>query len=345
MRVLFSRLRAFLQTGLCLGLGLTLTAGAVGAQEASKDLIVIASPSIVDAAEDPDYKALFQDIVDFDIAYANAVYGKDEVRIVVDADTRPYFTGKVPEEILIDAYLPHIWTRDYTVINPAKPVQFRYTPATFEGDQSVADDIQQGFDAFAEQMGLTYSKTKYLLDGGNIVDNHAGRVVTTTRFLEDNDLSMAEGKAVLKELLDADEVAILPPDEEVMAHSDGMVMFAEEDTLIVNYYDEPMRTRVLDELNSAFPGITIVEVEANWDEVDLGSACGVNVNAAMTRNYIYMPHFGDDTSDDALEIIQENTSKTVVPVPANKVCKLGGSVRCLTLQLTGERAQEILRSK
>ncbi|SFU06137.1 Agmatine/peptidylarginine deiminase [Pseudovibrio denitrificans] len=311
---------------------------------AGQDLIVIAAPSISDTYDDPEYAELFQGIVDFDIAYANAVYGNDEVRIVVDAQTRPYFAGKVPEEIIINDYLPHIWARDYTVINPSKPVQFRYTPVTFEGDQTVADEMQDGFNAFATARGLKFGKTKYMLDGGNIVDNHAGRVITTTRFLEDNDLSYEDGKAVLKELLNAKEVAILPPDEEVMAHSDGMVMFAEENTLILNRYDEPMYSEILEELETSFPGIKIVDVDAMWDETNPSSACGVNVNAAMTRNFIYMPHFGDKNSDKVMKTIQANTSKKVIAVPANSVCKLGGSVRCLTLQLKGTAAQAFLQN-
>ncbi|KZL12902.1 agmatine deiminase family protein [Pseudovibrio sp. Ad26] len=322
-----------------------LTTGSFTAALASdRDLILIAAPSIADTYDEPEYAALFQDIIDFDIAYANAVYGNDEVRIVVDAQTRSYFKGKVPDEILLTDYLPHIWARDYTVINPSKPVQFRYTPVTFEGDQAVADEMQNGFNAFAKAKGLTFTHTGYMLDGGNIVDNHAGRVITTTRFLEDNDLSYEDGKAVLEELLNAKEVAILPPDEEVMAHSDGMVMFAEENTIILNRYDAPMRTEITEELEASFPGIKIVEVDAMWDEDDLSSACGVNVNAAMTSKYIYMPHFGDRNSDAVLKTIQANTSKTVIPVPANKVCKLGGSVRCLTLQLKGKAAQAILRN-
>ncbi|MES0879265.1 agmatine deiminase family protein [Roseibium sp. SCP14] len=310
-------------------------AAAKSVADTGQHLIVIAAPSIDDAREDPLYQAIFQDIVDFDIAYANVVMGHDDVRIFVDEATRPYFEGKVPDDILVEAYLPHIWMRDYTTINPAAPVQFRYTPATFEDDQREADFMQDGFNALMAEHGVTFPKTDYLLDGGNIVDNFAGRVVTTDRFLEDNDLSREEGKAVLKKLLNAKEVAILPPDEEIMAHSDGMVMFAEEDTIIVNYYDEPMRSMVLEELEAAFPGIRIVEVETAWDLDDEGSACGVNVNATVTANNIYMPHFGDTASDAALAVIRANTSKAVFPVPAKKVCKLGGSVRCLTWQLEG----------
>ena len=305
-----------------------------------KHLIVIAAPSIGDTRDDQFYAEIYQGIIEFDIAYANAVWGHDEVRIVVDEETRHYFTGRVPEEILIDAKVPHIWMRDFTTINPYRPVQFRYTAASFEGDQSEADYMQDGFNAFTAEHGFAYSKANYFLDGGNIVDNYAGRIVTTERFLEDNNLSKEEGKEVLKRLLDADEVAILPPDEDILAHSDGMVMFVEDDTIVVNRYDEPLRTEILGELRAAFPGIKIVEVEADWDED--GSACGINVNATVTANYIYMPHFGNKASDDALKTIRAHTIKTVIPVPANNVCKLGGSVRCLTWQLGDEQARELI---
>jgi hypothetical protein len=47
-----------------------------------------------------------------------------------------------------------------------------------------------------------------MIDGGNLVDDYAGRVITTTRFMEDNELSYNEAKQELK-ALGATEVAIL----------------------------------------------------------------------------------------------------------------------------------------
>ncbi|MEG3617861.1 agmatine deiminase family protein [Magnetovibrio sp. PR-2] len=305
-----------------------------GVHAADKHLIVIAAPSLLDTHDDPDYAEVFDDIVEFDIAYANAVYGHDDVRVVVDEETVQFYKGRVPDEVLVIDYMPHIWARDYTTINPDIPVQFRYTAHSFEGDQSEADFIQTEFNRFTKAYGLNFPKTKYILDGGNIVDNSAGRVITTTRFLKDNGLTKSQGIAVLKDLLNATQVAVLPPDHDWLAHSDGMVMFVEENTLFVNRYDEPFRTEVLDELHRAFPGIKIVEIEADWDDSEPGSACGINVNATVTPNYIYMPHFDNRLSDVALKTIQRHTTKQVIAVPSNTVCKLGGSVRCLTWQTT-----------
>ena len=312
-----------------------------------QDLIIIAAPSIADTYDDELYAEVFDDIIDFDITYANAVYGKDQVRILVDKETRQYFEGEVPEEILVESGPMHIWMRDFTTVNPYQPMQFRYTAASMEGNQREADDIQYDFNAFLKKVGIRFPQANYngkylLLDGGNIVDNYDGRVVTTDRFLEDNGLTKSEGIAALKKLIGATEVAVVPADDPVLAHSDGMVMFSDRDTLFVNYYDEPLRSQVLSELKRAFPGIKIVEVDVAWDEEDDSSACGINLNATVTTNYIYMPHFGDETSDEAMETIQEHTDKTVIPVPANKVCKLGGSVRCLSWQQSGKYSKKLL---
>ncbi|RRD01839.1 peptide ABC transporter permease [Amphritea balenae] len=317
-----------------------------------KDLIVIAAPSIVDTEDDLYYAEVFDDIIEFDIVYANAVLGHDEILILVDAETRPYFTGRVPEQILIESDPQHIWMRDFTTVNPYRPVQFRYTSATFENNYAEADEIQADFNYLLKQVGIGFDQARYkskklLLDGGNIVDNYAGRVITTERFLEDNRLSRKEGIAALKQLLGATEVAIIPGDDPVMAHSDGMVMFSDENTLFVNRYEGTFRTRVLDELKSAFPGIRLIEVDAKWDEGDselsVGSACGINLNATVTSNFIYMPHFGDIESDDVMKLIAKNSEKTVIPVPAKGVCKLGGSVRCLSWQQSGDRTAEVIR--
>jgi len=60
-----------------------------------KMLLVLSAPSV----HDPYYKSAFQRIVDFQINYAKSILGNDNVVILVDKDTKPYFTGKVPEEL------------------------------------------------------------------------------------------------------------------------------------------------------------------------------------------------------------------------------------------------------
>ncbi len=147
-------------------------------------------------------------------------------------------------------------------------------------------------------------------------------------------------------LIGVKEVAIVEPDEEVMAHSDGMMMWVEEDTLLVNDYSSSFGIEYVDEimyeLKSSFPEIKIIEVPVEFSSEDESSACGINLNSVLTNNAIYVPVFGSSYEQNVLRIIKENSSKKVIPIEANGVCHLGGSVRCLTWQLTGENANKLI---
>ena len=216
--------------------------------------------------------------------------------------------------------------------------------------QKESREVQGSFEAFASKYDIQRSKTTLLLDGGNLVDNYAGGVITTIRFMEDNDLSYADAKKALIDLLGVTEVAILEPDEEVLAHSDGMVMWVDENTLLVNDYsaDPSFRDLVLDELRVSFPSATIIEVTVVYRQNKVGewegfeSACGVNLNSVLTFENIYVPVFNMAHDQSVVDIIRENTTKNVVTINAEGVCSMGGSVRCLTWQLTGENAEKII---
>ncbi len=307
-------------------------------------LLVLSAPSV----DEPYYAPAFQRIVDFQIEYANAIIGNDNVVVVVDRKTKPYYEQDLPEDILLVVDLYDIWMRDFTTVNPHAPVQFTYTWASMTKSES--QEVQGSFAAFADRYGIKRESTDFIIDGGNIVDNYAGRVITTTRFMEDNDLNYEEAKETLMELLDASEIAILEPDEEVLAHSDGMVSWIDENTLLINDYSNhpEFRALILDELEYAFPNVEIIEVPVEYKTNPPGewegfeSACGINLNATLTYENIYVPTFNMPHEQEALTIIEENTSRKLIPVNAEGVCAIGGSVRCLTWQLAGDNAEKII---
>jgi len=307
-------------------------------------LIVLSAPSI----HDPYYTDDFQKIVDFQIDYAKAIIGNDNVVVIVDNSTRSYYKGKLPDDILITDNVYDIWMRDFTTINPTHPVQFKYTWASVTQQESV--EIQNSFIAFANQYGIERGISNLLLDGGNIVDNYAGKVIATTRFMDDNNLSETEAKQQLMFLLAATKVAIIPPDEDELAHADGMVCWVEDNTLLVNDYaeDTAFRNILLAELESSFPNTSIIEVPVEFEKIAqskgerIESACGINLNATLTFNSLYVPVFGTPHDDEVLKIIKQNTTKKVIAINAEGVCALGGSIRCLSWQLAGKNAEKLI---
>ncbi|MCG3165067.1 MAG: hypothetical protein POELPBGB_00828 [Bacteroidia bacterium] len=306
-------------------------------------LIVLSAPSVNDSY----YTSAFQQIVDFQIMYAKAIIGNDNVVVITDAATRPYYKNKLPDDVLITAPVYDIWIRDFSTVNPLNPVSFRYTWASMTQQESV--EVQNSFNTFADYYNIERNTSALLLDGGNLVDNYHGKVITTTRFMTDNGLTKAEAIQQLQTLLGATEVAIIEPDEPVLAHADGMVMWVDENTLLVNdYSDNPLfRTVVMDELQAAFPGTELIEVPVVFENngwPGFESACGVNINSTVTFKNIYVPVFEMPHSADALNVITQHTTKNVIAINADNVCPMGGSVRCLTWQLSGDNARKLIEA-
>lgn len=299
----------------------------------SKEMtIVLSLPSI----HDEYYEEVFNDIVDFQSTYARTILGNDTVLVLADADTMPLVKDRFSESVLVEADVHDIWMRDFTTVNPYDPVQFVYD-GTYFPESDIPRGIQESFNTFARERGIAFRKTEYILDGGNIVDNFNGAIVATERFLEENNLTHAEGVQVLKETYGAEYVAIIPYDDDIMGHADGMVMFV-DDVLFVNRYDEPFRSEVLRRLQDGLPEkVTIVEVDAEFEIAqwkDFASACGIYLNAVVTPQHVYVPTFADAAADEAfIALLKQHTDKTIHAVPAQGVCFMGGSVRCLSWQI------------
>eukprot|EP00658_Telonema_sp_P-2_P049292 TRINITY_DN37475_c0_g1_i1.p1 TRINITY_DN37475_c0_g1~~TRINITY_DN37475_c0_g1_i1.p1 ORF type:complete len:269 (+),score=66.58 TRINITY_DN37475_c0_g1_i1:124-930(+) len=253
----------------------------------------------------------------------------------------------------LHAPMEDIWTRDFGPVLPMNPVQFKYTPAAQGGKAADSHYVQSKFVKLAKRLKLEYKSSRLVMDGGNLVDNGypATRVVVTDRFLQDNDLDKREAIRMLQEELCVEDVAVIPSDDpDGLAHADGQLMFTDADTLLVNRYDHDpeYRAELLKVLELSLPEVRVVEIVAVFDETDpridphFGSAFGIYVNSVVTQSAIYVPQFGIMEDREALETIRANTSKVVVPIRAETVAYLGGSVRCLSLQCAGANASKIL---
>jgi agmatine/peptidylarginine deiminase len=308
-----------------------------------KTLIVLSAPSI----KNKYYKKKFNDIIDYMADFANLVNGKDEVVILVDADTLPYLKEKVPSNILIDADIEDIWIRDFSPVIPSRQVKFKYLPDYEEA--WAAKHIENSFKNWCSKSRVEYhAESRIILEGGNVVDNAAGtRVIVTDRILWDNPtMKKNYAKEKLKELLGVNEVAIIPEQKnDTTGHSDGYVMWPTDDKIMLLKTSEPKHTKIVNELKNSFPNVEIVEVPnyiptTRWDHFDSARNC--YVNCIVTDDYIYMPLFNDPHDTEMLEFLKSHTNKTVVPILAEKIAMMGGSVRCLSWQIKNANKAKIL---
>lgn len=304
-------------------------------------LIVLSAPSIHNSY----YAEIFDDIINFQVAYAETVMGNDNIVVLADAETMPYLQNRLPSDVLLQANIEDIWIRDFSTVVPNQMVQVTYSPSYLGNGTSRL--IQNSLVSFTEQHNLNYNYVDVVLDGGNVVDNNKDKAVITERVLEDNNWSVAQAKAQLRSILGIQHIAVIPYDDEIMGHADGMVMWVDDNTVLVNEYDEPFRTNVLTALQAGLPNTNIVEVPVTFDYSewkDFASACGVNLNSTVTHDYIYTPIFDKSTDAQAVAAIQQHTTKEVKTIDATGVCFMGGSARCLSWQLTGNNAAKLIEA-
>jgi agmatine/peptidylarginine deiminase len=309
-----------------------------------KSLIVLSAPSVKDTY----YSSKLIEIIDYMVNFANLIIGKDEVVILADADTLPQFKEKVSSNILIEAAIDDIWIRDFSPVISTKQVKFKFFPSYISKSES--KQIDNNFEKWFAQNGLEYhAKSDIILDGGNVVDNVSGtRVIITDHILRDNpSLTKSSAKDKLKQLLGANEIAIIReiPDD-TTGHADGLAMWPMDDKIFLIKTDEPIHTQIVNELESSFPGVQIIEVPnyiptTTWKNFTTAHNCFVN--SIVTDGYIYMPTFNNTHDIEMLELLKLHTNKTVVPVSAEKIAMMGGSVRCLSWQIKNINKTKILQ--
>ena len=309
--------------------------------QSDQEVVVLMAPSV----NEPYYASVFDDVIEYDVNFVNAVRAHIPVVLVVDSDTMPYVEGRVPAENLIVSATPDIWIRDFSPAMPHSPTQFQFRPNYLSNGD--ARWIANGFNQLKRTLGVTVPSSDLVLDGGNVVHNGAGYAIVTDRVLDDNPRwTQAEIEAELIEKLNLTTLAIIPqyPDD-TTGHSDGLVMWVDETTLMINEDGSAYQAALQAQLETSFPDATIIALPIDYtpEEFDgFGSACGLHVNSLVTDDLIILPTYGQANDQVVYNIIAANTTKTIVPIDASAVCFMGGSVRCLTWYAKGAQADAIL---
>ncbi|WP_209348019.1 agmatine deiminase family protein [Pontixanthobacter sp. CEM42] len=314
-----------------------------------KELIVLAGPPSVDDY----YSDIKDELRDFHIAYAKQVAERDDVLVLVAEQDRAAYADALGEEHVVIAPQLDIWMRDFTLSSATSPMMFRYTAAGQGGGrngQKTADEVQEDFAELIEEAGVKFAESDWLNDGGNFVDDYAGRVVVSRKFLADNNATEKQAREYLTSLPNVDHVAFIDADEQGgLEHADGVVAFVEPNVLVINSYteDPAYAEKLKADLRAGLPDVTIHEITTPYDgstiyDERFGSACGLYTNMLVTPERIYFPQFGIPEDAEALASMREWTSKEIIPVQSGGICQMGGGVRCMSWQVRGETAKRML---
>ncbi|MCF6292289.1 MAG: agmatine deiminase family protein [Robiginitomaculum sp.] len=317
----------------------------------NQQLIVLISPK----KGDPYYADMAEEILKFQLAFAQQIAIYDQVLVLTDQENYSYFADVLGEQRVLIAPQDDIWARDFSSSNTTTPMMFRYTAAGQGGGrrgQVDADYVQDNFANFLIGAGLQFETSNLLNDGGNFVSDFSGNTVISTKFLTDNRLSETKAKELLLAMPGINNLAFIEADEQGgLQHADGVVAFVDDNVLAINSYpDDPDYMQQLKaDLKRGLPDVKILELVTPYDgsgiyDARFGSACGIYTNMLVTKTRIYLPQFGIKEDVLALQQVRAMTNKQVIPVQSGMVCQMGGGVRCMSAQFHGIANERLLKA-
>ena len=236
---------------------------------------------------------------------------------------RVYFSAKLPEACpqtylglvdILDRYgVPHsllkrtkdIWCRDYMPIQNAEEsfIAFGYRPDYLMDTRKHRATITDGYNAAVSNHFFNLSDFRHVIvDGGNLV--HCGsKAIMTAKVFEENPWMDAEELCrLLRTRLDA-EIIFLPWDtEEIFGHTDGLVRFIDEDTVLMTNYeqvDKRMAERFRRILKARFKNVA----ELHYKGRHSSEHSWAYVNWLQTDKVLIIPKFGIPEDDQAFEQI------------------------------------------
>ncbi|XP_032218025.1 uncharacterized protein LOC116601389 [Nematostella vectensis] len=308
--------------------------------EDKKQIVVMSLPG----EEYTQYNLDFQDIAEFIKEMDQKTKGLDHFIIIHDRSGRKFFEGyNFTNAHLIEMEKPglDLWMRDFPPIMPKQQVNFTYKPQYISHEQALKD--KAGFNRLAYSANFPeLRQSKIVLEGGNIVENGKDIAITTARIYSDNPgMTKQDLIATLSREINR-TVVVLPDPTGTTGHSDGVVSFVEEDSLLIALFDDADGPSFYDEMEAEvvklFPSLKINPLPCyakKGKTQGFVSSEGAYANSLVTNNAVYLPFFKNQTSNEkALAAFKNSTTKTVVPVTKTQyIPVLGGSLRCMTWQI------------
>ena len=291
--------------------------------------------------EDKDYHESFADLLDFYHDFAASASEFHPVVMLSDhVDNYWAMMGKgvTPNMHISMSGNPCIWFRDWFPVHSlAGLIKFRYQPKYLK--KPVANAIDSWlWDFLPNTMNIAPKRSQVILDGGNIVMSpDKTMAILTTRICADNpSMEPSQIIAYLQDNLGLDRVILIPPEfGDITGHSDGMVRFATNDTIVINRFKGKARDKILEALVSGLPSnMKVLEVPYNYSlEKYKGfpSAAGNYINFVLTNQVCIVPTFGNAREDsEAVSIISSAVSVPTRTVNTSTLARFGGLLNCIT---------------
>lgn len=238
---------------------------------------------------------------------------------------------RVPYQLLDNTH--DIWLRDFmpTKTKSGKYVSFRYEPSYLKDYLELRTDFRREIAPLLSLENLIYSDIN--LDGGNIVlsPSKGTAIISDRIFTENSNYSPAELVQELEHLLEAKIIIIPSLRCDMTGHTDGMVRFVDENTVIGNCV--PSKNGLEQRIKSVLQKHVIEVIDFPYFSSPKDSAVGCYLNFLETDQTVFLPAFGVDMDSKAIETAQNIFNKAIVPININEIAEHGGVLNCISWEI------------
>ena len=225
-----------------------------------------------------------------------------------------------------------IWARDYMPIqiNDNKYIEYRFDPDYLQGSTKGYRDLKTYPDIVCDTIKLQTKKSDLILDGGNFVKSN-DCIILADKIVKENRILYTKTELIkkLQETFEVDKIVLIPWDKsEEYGHSDGMVRFIDNETVLTQYYFKDY-SAMLKPLKQA--GFKIEYIDYTVKKNDKRN--WAYLNFLQTKDFMLLPKFGIDEDGQAFEQIENFYSDykgNIVQIDMNETLKFGGTLNCIS---------------
>jgi agmatine deiminase len=226
-----------------------------------------------------------------------------------------------------------IWAVDYMPIQVAlnKFVLFQYEPDYLQSPKYIS--TQTDPNEVCKDIQLNPIRSNLILDGGNVIKGKKWAIVTDKVFKENPSMRQAHLVEQLEELLEVKVIIIPREPYDFTGHADGMVRYYDEQTLLINDYQDHLSVSYKLRLKKALAdqGFKLIEIPYAPDPSNFISANGVYINFLEMQNFIMIPTFRKLEDDKAIRVFEKLfPDRTIETIYASDISQDGGVLHCIS---------------
>lgn len=222
-----------------------------------------------------------------------------------------------------------IWMRDFMPIKSTdgKYIQFDYHPRYLKKYPKLITDGS----IIAKHLEIDTIKTDIKLDGGNFVCRNKTAIITSRIFKENPNYSEQELIGKIKNLLKLNKIIIIEEENDTYGHSDGMVRFVNDNTVLINEYpkkDIKYKKALIDVLEKE--NLKYIEIPSTDS---MTNAIGLYINYLQFDDIIILPSFNIENDKKALELFKDIFKEyKILQLDCTEIAKDGGVLNCISWQ-------------